>query len=228
VTEESEQPALPAEDGEERAVRSVRVRRAAVLLGLAGYFALMVVPAWHPSLLRSGMYLIYLVSLPFTLLSLLVAGVWGGVGWWRRRGEPAWHAWHRSLLIIGVAGFGLFFAAQIAIRLVDHGLPIGSHTARFDAEVWRAQDPFAKGGSDLTARQKMVGDLVDRVLPGLTRNEIEALLGPSPQTDYLVTTGRDLMYPLGGSRIFIPIDDEWLLIWLDTDGRCALAAVVTE
>lgn len=57
-------------------------------------------------------------------------------------------------------------------------------------------------------------------LPAKTRNEVERLLGPSLVTPYFKGTKRDLIYFLGPERSsYFKIDSEWLLIWLDAQGR---------
>jgi len=65
------------------------------------------------------------------------------------------------------------------------------------------------------------------VLPGKTRGELEAPLGPSEKTYYFSNTGRDPIYPLGFERdTYLGVDSEWLLEWLDGSGhyqRCMIA-----
>ena len=57
-------------------------------------------------------------------------------------------------------------------------------------------------------------------LPWKTKSEIEVLLGPSLETPYFASTGRDMIYVLGPERSsYFRIDSEWLLIWLDENGR---------
>lgn len=64
----------------------------------------------------------------------------------------------------------------------------------------------------------MLGDAV-AALQGKTRSEIESLLGPSLDTPYFTSTGRDLVYFLGPERAYLAFDSERLLIWLDKNGR---------
>ncbi len=96
----------------------------------------------------------------------------------------------------------------------------------FDSADWQAAS--SSRDDTPTVRQRMVGDVVQRLLPGKSRGEIERLLGPSPDTKYFKETGRDLIYVLGPERSFISIDDEWLLIWLDQAGRFRQAEIVTD
>jgi hypothetical protein len=96
----------------------------------------------------------------------------------------------------------------------------------FDSADWQAAS--SNRGDAPTVRQRMVGDVVQRLLPGKSRGEIERLLGPSLDTKYFKETGRDLIYVLGPERSFISIDDEWLLIWLDQAGRFRQAEMVTD
>ena len=75
-------------------------------------------------------------------------------------------------------------------------------------------------GGDISARQKMLGDVVKKVLPGHDRRALEDLLGPSLETPYFADTGRDMIYRLGMERdSMFGVDSEWLLIWLDDSGR---------
>jgi len=65
----------------------------------------------------------------------------------------------------------------------------------------------------------MLGDVVETVLPGRSRQEIEQLLGPSLDWPAYKNTGRDLTYLLGPQRRVLSLKYEWLLIWLDRNGR---------
>ena len=81
-----------------------------------------------------------------------------------------------------------------------------------------ASSAFVRG--DITPRQKMLGSVVERLVLGLSRTEIEEMIGPSLDTPYFETLGRDLIYILGPQRdSYIRLDSEWLLIWLDESGR---------
>jgi hypothetical protein len=108
-------------------------------------------------------------------------------------------------------------------------LPTGSHSLAFDRSVWL--DPtsaeFVKW--DITPRQKMLAAVVNDVLPDRNREEVEILLGPSLETPYLRSTGRDLIYVLGPARdSFFTIDHEWLLVWLDASGRFERYAIYRD
>ncbi len=208
----------------------VRMRRRArlAIAALGVYFAMSSAPAFHTPLIRSPAWWLYMLSVPLVLLALLVGGVAALVAR-RRAGEGAsWHAWHGPLLAISVAGFALFLVSLVLLSIVRHGQPLGSYAARFDGEVWRLPSSAEPVHGDLSPRQKMVGDLIDNVLPGRTRDEIVALLGPVAETTYLDGTGRDILYPLGLERGPIAMDSEWLLIWLDGDGRFDAAAVMND
>jgi hypothetical protein len=63
----------------------------------------------------------------------------------------------------------------------------------------------------------MLGDLVENVLPGLGKADIEELLGPADDA-----ADRKLIYELGAERdSMFPIDSESLVIRLDSSGRFA-------
>jgi hypothetical protein len=97
----------------------------------------------------------------------------------------------------------------------------------FDSAMWRTPASY-QATKPPTQRQMMVSDLRSRALPGKSRGEIEALLGPSLDTPYFSTTGRDLVYLLGPEHGFFAIDNEWLLIWLDKQGRFDRSQIVTD
>jgi hypothetical protein len=204
-------------------------RRARIAMGaLAVYFALLSGPAFHTPLIRSPAWWLYVLSVPLLLLALAIGALAALVAR-RRAGEgSSWHAWHGPLLAVSVAGWALFLVSFATMQVVRKGQPLGSYAARFDGEVWRLPDAAEAVMGDLTPRQKMVGDLIDNVLPGKTRDEIVTLLGPVGETSYLATTGRDILYPLGLERGPITMDSEWLLIWLDADGRFVRAAVKND
>jgi len=114
----------------------------------------------------------------------------------------------------------MFGSAVAVARAVPRSLPTGSHLLEFDAEVWKddASSRFVR--NDITPRQKMLGSVLERLRPGLSRPEIVDMIGPSLDTPYFETLGRDLIYLLGPERdSFVRLDSEWLLIWLDESGR---------
>jgi hypothetical protein len=73
----------------------------------------------------------------------------------------------------------------------------------------------------------MLADVVRR-LPGATCEQVERDLGPSLQTPYFRSTGRDLIYWLGPGRAFMSFDSEWLHVWLTTDQKVERFAVVED
>jgi hypothetical protein len=98
----------------------------------------------------------------------------------------------------------------------------------FEATTWQAASSYGGKGAP-TLRQRMVKDVVERVLPGKTKEQIEHLLGPSLDTFYFRSTGRNLIYILGPERdSLFRIDSEWLLIWLDERGRFLRAQLATD
>jgi hypothetical protein len=108
-------------------------------------------------------------------------------------------------------------------------LPTGSHLRSFDRAGWQDAGSADYVAGDITPRQKMLGDVVESVLPGRSRAELEKILGPSLETAYFRSSGRDLIYVLGPQRdSYLAIDSEWLLIWLDKDGRFRRYAIATD
>ena len=97
------------------------------------------------------------------------------------------------------------------------GLPSGSYQLKFDDAEWKKPEAY-KFTLEISVRERMLGDLIDNVLPGKSREEIEHLLGPSLETPYFQSVDKDLIYYMGRQRDSgINIDSEWLLIWLDEE-----------
>lgn len=94
----------------------------------------------------------------------------------------------------------------------------------FQSALWKS----TPATHDFTSiRIRMVDDLLEsHPLVGLSRTEVEALLGPADKTPYF--RNFDLVYMLGPERGFIAIDSEWLLIQLDPDGRVSQAILGTD
>jgi hypothetical protein len=83
-------------------------------------------------------------------------------------------------------------------------------TAQFDRERW--------ANADLTGRERaemMPSLLRDHPLTGMTRAEVVDLLGEPTATD----ANTQMVYVLGNDGSYTPIDNEWLLIDLDEQGR---------
>ncbi len=91
----------------------------------------------------------------------------------------------------------------------------------FDRSLW------CNSRTPASVRLRMADDLVDnKKLFGLTRQEVVALLGEPPKTEYFKEF--DLVYYLGPERGFMSIDSEWLVLKLGPDGRVKRATVVRD
>ncbi|MBY6189931.1 hypothetical protein KUV22_05800 [Microbulbifer agarilyticus] len=99
------------------------------------------------------------------------------------------------------------------------GLPSGSDVLAFDSALWKSEHSTVDFDDDLiSSRQKMLGDLLRNVIPGKSGDEIRHLLG-APADIRRAGGGYDFIYYMGPQRdSFFPVDSEWLLIWLDSDG----------
>ena len=100
------------------------------------------------------------------------------------------------------------------------GFPNGSDLRKFDSAVWQNESSTEPDNNLISEREKMLKDLVENVLPGKTKNEIEKLLGESLTTPYFASINKDLIYYMGPERDnYMTIDSEWFLIWLDESGK---------
>jgi hypothetical protein len=205
-------------------------RISAGIAGLGIYFGAILIPEWWPGFAGSPSFFLYVLSIPITLLALLGIAVWGVIGAFaaRRRGSSM-SSRHRGLVVLGVAGFLIFGLAVVLARQVKGALPTGSHLLEFAPSVWRDPKSSRFIDGDITPRQKMLGSVVERLGPTQSGADIEALLGPSLETPYFESTGRDLIYILGPQRdSLFAIDSEWLLIWLDDSGHFERYDIYTD
>jgi hypothetical protein len=193
---------------------------AVVIVAIVACILPVVLPNWFPDLIASKFHFFHFVSLPFILLVLaLLAGISLVVVAARLlAGRPIPNLPARVIGSVAVT-YLLFGLALSVNRVISGGYPFGSQLLRFDQEVWldKRSSEFA---DRVTERQRMIRDVIEGVLPGKQGHEIEALLGPSLETAFFQSTGRDLIYYLGRERqSLFPIDSEWLLIWLDDRDR---------
>jgi hypothetical protein len=197
---------------------------------LVVYFGLLLIPEWWPAFRATPSYFVYVLTLPFVLLVLTAVGCWGAIGLFMSRARNSPHQpKHRSMLRVSIIGLLLFGSAYGLSGAIRGGLPSGSHLQRFDSAQWNDEAASEPAGGDISVRQKMLGDVVNNVLPGRDRRELEQMLGPSLDTPYFASTGRDLIYLLGRERdSMFGVDSEWLLIWLDGSGRFERYQVWTD
>jgi len=99
--------------------------------------------------------------------------------------------------------------------LMPKFLPSGSYLKPFNSETWIHDNATMMMGG-ITERQKMLGDVIENILPGKTRNEIIRLLGLSSDD----SNQKALLYYLGPARgDFFGLEVEWLIIELDAGGH---------
>ena len=193
------------------------MRTTAVLLLLL-YFGIFLVPKFFPRSFESFTFLGFFASLFLVLGILAILGVWGAIGMaCSRLRQEKTRPRHRFLVVYAALGF-VFFGVVITVHLIPFTLPSGSYQLKFNSSLWTSPESSFHVEGDITPRQKMLGDAV-AVLPGRTRSEIEAVLGPSLDTPYFASTGRNMIYSLGRQRAVFSVDGEWLLIWLDESDR---------
>jgi hypothetical protein len=190
------------------------------MLAICSWIALALLPRAIPALAAHPAIWLYYLTLPLLLLVLVALALWGAIGWAAARDDASRRARAHARLRLAGSGLAAFAAVLLLLRLWPAGLPGGSDLRPFDRTAWQAPDAieFVKG--DVTPRQKMLQDVVEGVLPGRDRAAIEAELGAGDSADYFATRGHDLLYRLGPQRDTpFSLDSEWLLIWLDAEGR---------
>lgn len=203
------------------------MRSTAVLLLLL-YFGIFLVPKVSPWFGESAVFFAYFASLFLALGLLVLIGVWGVIGVVRsrvRREQVPSRNWF--LMFYSWLGFVCFGFVIMLGQMIPSPLPSGSDMLNLDSSIWIDPGSSRFVERDITPRQKMLASAVV-ALPGKTRTEIETLLGPSLDTQYFTSTGRDMIYVLGPERSFLGLDSEWLLIWLDGNGRFLRYAIAND
>jgi hypothetical protein len=100
-----------------------------------------------------------------------------------------------------------------------------SQRTAFDPAGWR--DRSLDADPLWPTRLRMVDDLIAKKrLDGLTRREVEALLGPGDRTDKWQDW--HLVYHVGPERGLVRIDSEWLVVRLDPSDRVAEYRIVRD
>jgi len=117
-----------------------------------------------------------------------------------------------------VLGFSLLFAVLFGTPVVND---YASRVA-FESAAWKAENSVEAQ----RIRVRMVDDLLAKHrLVGMSRAQLEALLGVPPETPYF--REYDYVYWLGPERGFISIDSEWLVVKIN-DGAVVSAKIVTD
>lgn len=121
------------------------------------------------------------------------------------------HGWRRKVGCIAL----VMACAVMGMRIVFY--PGQS----FDRDLWLTDQPRS------IARQRMADRLLARrILIGLRRPQVIAMLGEPRDTEYFRQW--DMVYLLGDERGFISIDSEWLVLRLGSDGKVIEARLVRD
>ena len=208
----------------------LRRRVIAWTIAFAVYFLPLLLLKWVPSMGATVAFFLYFLSIPVALLAIVGVLMFGAMGWAisSAQSRPI-NPRAPSLVIISLTGI-LTFGLVLGLRaIVTDVLPTGSYSQAFDAQTWQNQESATFVQGDITLRQKMLGNVVQQVLPGSHHSQIEHTLGASLDTPYFRSTGRDLIYMTGPERdSLFGIDSEWLLIWLDESGHFKRFAVMVD
>jgi hypothetical protein len=177
-------------------------------------------PRFAPSFTSPEIKFFYFLSFPVVLLIITFFGFISLIRFViEKRGDnppSKVSAVGVSLLLSFIILSPLTFAAH---RYIPRALPTGSDMKSFDPVIWKSESSTG-WNEGISVREKMLKDVVDKVLQGKSKQEIVNALGASIETDYFSSLDKDLIYYLGPERDgLFTIDSEWLLIWIDEDGQ---------
>lgn len=196
----------------------------ALLIAVTIFFSLQFLPHWFTSLVVTGAPFLYLALAAFLSLMILLGTALSLLVWIAARNEVSKlhrRNWVITLVLTVAIAVGLTAGSYAFAR----GLTLGSFARSFDQQDWASAHLSWKG--DITARQKMLGDVINKFVINGHQDEIVEELGPSDGGPF-DSSGRDLIYRLGPQRDGFPIDDEWLLIWCDEQRRVVRYDVWTD
>ena len=156
----------------------------------------------------------YAVSFLLFPALIIALGLYSFVAWilakWRNKDL-------NSAVVIGPTISLTILILFLCAPYMPKFLPNGSHLQPFDSDLWIADDSIVVRDG-ITNRQKMLGDVIENVLPGKSRNEIIRLLGLSSDDSNQPT----LRFYLGPARRdFMGVQAEWLKVYLDPSGHFA-------
>ena len=124
----------------------------------------------------------------------------------------------RKITSISRTSYYLFLLSFIVFPITytfPKPLPTGSFDLTFSETLWKKSE-LVSDSLQITYLQKMLGDLINIVLPGKSEAEIIKLLG---EPEFRDIKNYKIIYELGAERdTFIRIDFEWLEIVLDEKG----------
>ena len=178
------------------------------------YFGFIIFPQWAN--IYSPYFLIWLVILPIILLIFLIIGVEGGIGLWRAKLQNApynpKHKYYLRLVGISLLWFGISI-------MLSYGTQYIYNHKNFNSEIWKHPNEagYTLYDSIPSIRQRMVNDVVENILPGSTRKEIESSLG-SPYESWNSDGTEYILYILGPER-GLGVDSECLFIEYDVEGN---------
>lgn len=177
-------------------------------------------PRFAPSLFSREIKFLYFLSIPVILLVTVLFGLISLIRLVtaKRKDNPP-----SKVSIVGVyllLSFIILTPITFAVhRYIPRALPAGSDLKSFDSTIWKSESS-TDWHEGISVREQMLKDVVERILPGKNRPEIESALGLSLETHYFSSLDKDLIYYLGPERDgLFNIDSEWLLIWLDENGK---------
>lgn len=201
-----------------------------VAIGVVLFSAIMWIPVFIPRLEGETIFVLHGFCVVLLFIGLIVLGVIALlttiVCFIRKRRVPMFC----KAVAASIVGFIAFLMISIGvISKLPRPLPTGSYQMSFSSAVWLSETSSRPAeGEKISARQKMLGSVIENFLPGKSRKEIEASLGASFETTHFGGAKYDLIYPLGWERGIFAIDSEWLLIWLDEQGMFKSYQITTD
>lgn len=195
-----------------------------VIVSIAIFFGLQLLPHHFTSLIVAFSYYFYILT-AVALLGILVVGLLIFGTLWIFAKQPA-QTFHRKWCLTLVTALLVAIAFTLTNFWMYRGLPGGSFAENFDSSTWKLDSSSTFQEDDITERQKMLGSAIREVISDKQRGEIMNAMGPSDGGPFVDAC--DLVYRLGPQRSGFPIDDEWLLIWFDNEGRVTRYDIWTD
>jgi outer membrane protein assembly factor BamE (lipoprotein component of BamABCDE complex) len=189
------------------------------------YFGSTTIPEWFYRFLPLS--LVWLLFSIVVAATLILIGVWGIIGFLQSKvSKRQVTSKHVSFVQISVAGL---LAFGVSIAIANQTYFFYAHQ-KFNSGIWQDSNSISHIGEELTQRQRMVDDVVENILPGKNKDEIEALLGKPLYTSRNVQNKFYLNYKVGPEfeSTILPTEPQYLLIFFDDSGNFTEYAIIHQ
>jgi hypothetical protein len=189
---------------EEKVITFIKNNILPISVGI--YFIRLIFPQGIYSFTLTALF--YYFTVYVVIGCLVIAGLFGAAGIIKSHSNKTTISQkHKSFVVASIIGLSLFGISFITRDIYFH--------KKFDSDLWKnTKISMDFDANLLTPRQRMMEDLVENHLSGLTKIEIESLLGTPNDSWQAEEGGWNLLYVIGPEK-GLGVDDQCLHIHFD-------------